>query len=168
VLAKTINQITHVTKWLALATMGFMMLFITFAVLSRTLFTPIVGDVEIVRLGMVVLIMFGLAYTQNVDGHISIGLLVERFPIKIQQFLDIFGSLLTLVITITIGVIFVNVGQMHRTEMPLTTDLLGIPFYPFDFIIVIGFILWGLEALLRLIIAIQAFFKPVNGQGGDT
>lgn len=155
--AKTINQITNVTKWLALATMAFMMFFITVAVVSRTFFSPIVGDVEIVRLGMVVLIMFGLAYTQKVDGHISIGLLVDRFPIKWQKALDIFAALLTLIVTITIGFIFIGVSEMHRVEMPLTTDLLGIAFYPFDFIIVVGFILWGLEALLRLAKAIIEF-----------
>lgn len=158
-LSTSIHNLTRISKWLALGTMALMMLFIALGVISRTFFTPILGDVEIVRLGMVVMIMFGLSYTQNIDGHISIGLIVDKFPQKIQSALDVFGYLLNFIITIIIGIIFIGVGMDHKDTMPLSTDLLSIPYYPFDFIIVIGFFLWGLEALLKLISSIHDFIK---------
>lgn len=165
--SKTVNSLTRYAKWLALITMGMMMLFIAIAVLTRMFFTPIVGDVEIVRLGMVILIMFGLSYTQNIDGHISIGLIVDKLPQKIQYALDIFGSLLNFLITMVIGFIFIGVGMEHKTTMPLSTDLLSIPYYPFDFIIVIGFFMWGLEALLKVITSITNFIHADKKRKGD-
>lgn len=161
-LQKTINRLTSITKGMALITMGFMALMIFVGVLSRTFFTPIVGDVEIVRLGMIVLIMCGLAYTQKADGHISIGIIVDKLPKKVQSALDIFGYLLTFVISVIISIIFFEVGMSHLSEMRLTTDLLSIPYYPFDFIIAIGFVLWGLEALLKVISAINSLFRNKN------
>jgi TRAP-type C4-dicarboxylate transport system permease small subunit len=165
--SKTINSLTRYAKWLAVITMGLMMLFIAIAVLARMVFTPIVGDVEIVRLGMVIMIMLGLSYTQNIDGHISIGLIVDKLPQKIQYALDIFGSLLNFLITMMIGFIFIGVGMEHKTTMPLSTDLLSIPYYPFDFIIVIGFFLWGLEALLKVITSITNFIQAGKTRKGD-
>lgn len=164
---KTINSLTKYAKWLALITMGIMMLFIAIGVLSRIFFTPIVGDVEIVRLGMVILIMFGLSYTQSIDGHISIGLIVDKLPQKVQYGLDIFGSLLNFLITMIIGFIFIGVGIEHKTTLPLSTDLLSIPFYPFDFIIVIGFFMWGLEAMLKVITSITNYIQVNKPRKGD-
>lgn len=149
-----ISHLTKITKWIALISMTLMMSFIAIAVISRAVFIPIIGDVELVRLGMVILIMCGLAYTQHVDGHISIGLLVDKFSNKVQKIFDVFASLLIMVVAITIAFVFINVGIKHQTELQLSTDLLSIPFYPLDFIIVLGFTMWALEALLKLITSI--------------
>lgn len=136
-----------------------MMSFIAVAVISRAIFVPIIGDVELVKLGMVILIMCGLAYTQHVDGHISIGLVVDKLPIKVQKALDVFANLLIMIVAMTISLVFINVGIKHKTELQLSTDLLSIPFYPFDFIIVLGFAMWSLESLLKLIKSVNDLIK---------
>ena len=103
--------------------MVFMMFFIAFAVISRLTVVPILGDVEIVQLGMVVLIMCGLAYTQQVDGHIAIGLIVERFPVRGQKIMDVIASLLNAIIAFIIGYIYIGVAWNHQHEMQLRTPL---------------------------------------------
>ena len=148
---KLVQSLTRFTKWIALAIMGFMMLFITTAVIGRAFGHPILGDVELVQIAMVVLIMFGLAYSQAKDSHVAIGLLVDRLSPRVQGILDVFGFVLTMVICITIGWVYIGVGLKNMLGSVLTTDLVGIPYYPFNFIIAIGFFLWGLEALLRII-----------------
>ncbi|WP_284035538.1 TRAP transporter small permease [Neobacillus sp. 114] len=163
-LSKIITNLTRITKWIALITMAFMMLFIAFAVVSRMTFTPILGDVEIVQLGMVVLIMCGLAYTQQVDGHISIGLIVDKFPYKGQKIMDVIACLFNVIVTFVIAFIFIEVAINHMTKMKLSTSLLGIPYYPFDFLIILGFIMWGLEAFLKLIRSILAISQPIQNE----
>ncbi|PWA04687.1 TRAP transporter small permease, partial [Pueribacillus theae] len=116
-LTNVIRFLTNVTRWIALAVMAFMMFFIAIAVISRLTVTPIIGDVEIVQLGMIVLIMCGLAYTQRVDGHISIGIIVDRFPQKGQLVMDAIGSLLNVVVTLIIAYIYVGVFLNHKNEM---------------------------------------------------
>ncbi|WP_245831728.1 TRAP transporter small permease [Oceanobacillus senegalensis] len=161
-LNKVIHGLTTLTRYIALTTMTLMMLFITVAVVSRLFFSPVIGDVEIVQLGMVVLIMCGLAYTQQVGGHISIELVVNKFPEKVQQFCDIVANLFSLVVTLMIAYIYLEVAFNHKDHMQLSTNLLEIPYYPFDFIIVLGFLMWGLESLLKLIKSIIVIFSSQN------
>ena len=77
-----IAYITNIGKWIAIITMAGMIVFTTFAVISRNFHHPIVGDVELLQLGMVVLIMFGLAYSQRQEAHVAIGLLVVVFLLR--------------------------------------------------------------------------------------
>lgn len=158
-IGKAIDLLTNITKNIALLLMALMMVFISFAVISRAMFTPIVGDVELVQLGMVVLIMCGLAYTEQVDGHIAIGLIVDRFPDKIQKIFSAIANFLTAVVTLVIGFIYFEVAMNHKNHMQLSSSLLDIPYYPIDFIIVIGFALWGLQALFKMVTPIIALFE---------
>lgn len=151
---KIITTLSNVLRYIAITVMTLMMLYITVAVISRLLFTPLMGDIELVQLGMVVLIMLGLAYTQQIDGHISIEVISDRLSKKSNFYLDAIGSLLTFITTIIIAYIYFQVMNNHRTTMQLSTDLLGIPYWPFDFIIFLGFLIWSLEALLKFIRAI--------------
>ncbi|MFC2949399.1 TRAP transporter small permease [Virgibacillus sediminis] len=164
-LAKVINTLSNLLRSIALLTMAFMMFFITAAVFSRLLFTPIIGDVEVIQLGMVVLIMCGLAYTHQVNGHISIEFIVKKFPNKAQYLINILAQLLTLIATLVVTFIYIEVAFNHKNHMHLSTGLLEIPYYPFDFIIVLGFLMWGLEALLKLIYSIMELFtsKTIDG-----
>lgn len=146
-----VNILTGITRYIALTAMIVMVFFITYAVISRSFFTPVMGDIEIVQLGMIVLIMCGLAYTQHIGGHIAIGLIVDKFSGRIQNICDIVASLLTSTITLTIGYIYIQVALNHKNHMQLSTNLLEVPYYLFDFIIVLGFVMWGLESILKLV-----------------
>ncbi len=157
--ASIINTATRFTRYIALLVMASMMFFITFGVVNRWLFTPIIGDIELVQLGMVVLIMCGLAYTEQAGSHIAIGLIVDRFPVKVQKIFEIFTNLLTTVVTLTIGFIYIGVALNHQNHMQLSTGLLNIPYYPIDYIIVLGFVMWGMQGLLKLVLPIVSIFQ---------
>ncbi len=160
VLENVIRRLTDVTRWLALVTMAFTMLFITLAVVGRAFHIPVLGDVEVVQLAMVVMIMFGLAYSQAKDAHISIGLLVDRLPPRVQLIMDVLGLVLTVAVCAIISWVYWHVAIRYTTGITQYTDLLEIPMTPFKYFIAIGFLLWGLEALLKLI---QTFIQLVNG-----
>lgn len=158
-LRQVVFSLTTAVRAIALLVMVSMMFFIFFAVLSRQFYRPVIGDIELVQLGMVVLIMCGLAYTEQIRGHISIGIFVDRFPQRLQRLLDCLGYVLTIGVTGLIAYTYVGVAQEHQHFMRLSTDLLSIPFYPFDWIIVLGFCSWGLEALLGLIDSVIGLFE---------
>lgn len=158
-LQKVITKLTDITRYIALATITAMMLFITFAVISRMIGFPVVGDVEVVRIGMVILIMCGLAYTQQSGGHITIGVIVDKLSPKLQKLIEIISSFLTMVVTLVVAYIYVEVFSMHKNMMVLTTDLLGFPYYILDFFTILGFTLWGLEALLKMVLLTVEFAK---------
>jgi len=160
-LNKIVGWLTKIAKGLALCIIFIMMVFIFVAVIGRMFQHPVLGDVELVQLCMIVLIMFGLAYTQSADAHISIGLLVDRFPGRMQWIMDILAYLLTIVACGIISWIFVKAALKEISGHVLSTTLLNIPYYPFKFIIATGFALWGLQALLKLF---QAFDKLIKGE----
>ncbi|OLO37011.1 hypothetical protein BTR23_14820 [Alkalihalophilus pseudofirmus] len=162
---KIIDLLTQVTRWIAISTTMFMMFFVFVAVISRKFFSPILGNVEIVELMMVVIIMFSLAYTQSNQGHIKIGLLVDRFPKRIQMIFDIFGYGLTTTACWIIGYFFLNAGIKEATGNVITTLLLNVPHYPFKFVIAIGMLLWGLQSFLKVI---QSFVQLMGSHTSET
>ncbi|WP_374934477.1 TRAP transporter small permease [Neobacillus driksii] len=149
-LTKTVDWITDITKWIANLTMALMMAFIFVAVISRAFNFPIIGDVEIVQFGMVVLIMFSMAYSQREDAHLSIGFIVDRFSPRVQAVFDVIAHLLTFLICIVIGWVFIG-DTWDNFVTRENSELLNIPFYLFKVVISIGFIMWGLQAFLKVI-----------------
>lgn len=159
---KLLNYLTIIYKYIAIAVLMFMMFFITYGVISRLWFTPLKGDVELVQLGMIVLIMFGFLYTESIDGHISIGLIVDRFPEKHQIFLTIISNLLMFIITLVVAIVFLNLVMDHFTGTRKLTDLMRIPYYPFEFMIFLGFLGWSLMSLTKMIVTIKEILKKEN------
>ena len=163
IIQKIISFLTYLTKYLALATITFMMFFITVAVIGRLFSKPIVGDIAVVQLSMVALIACGLAYAQQSESHISIGIVVDKFPNNLQKVFDVIAYLFVAVVTIMIAYIYVGVGLNHKNNMVLSTNLLEIPYFPFDFLIVAGLFIWGRQALLNAIeVIIELTTKRTN------
>lgn len=150
-MSKALNFVTNVGKYLSLTAIVFISLLTFISVVMRFFGSPIVGDVELVQLAMVVLIMGGLAYTQEKESHVEVSILVNRFPVKVQVITDIIAKLLTSIVAFVIAYIYIGVFFKHLNEVVVKTTLLGISYYPFDVIIVIGFATWGLQAMWQVI-----------------
>lgn len=163
---KIIRGFTTIFKWGALLTIAILVLLITYSVIMDGFHLPIIGDYELVQLLMVVLISLGLAYAQYTDSHIKIGLLVDRFSEKLQNWLNLFTYILTVIVTIFIGIIQIKGSIFNFTTFRVTTEVLTIPLYPFIFLMGIGFILWGLEALVKAINTIEMIFKSKEKNAG--
>ena len=138
-----IQKLTMINKWVAFWTLVLMMAFVTVFSIARLLGHPIVGDVELVQFGMVLTIMGSLSYTQSSDSHISVGIIVDRFPRKVQFIIDIISSLTILIFCVLIAWIFI--AKLNTNQ---TSSLLKIPFWPFKLFLIIGLLGWGLEAVL--------------------
>jgi TRAP-type transport system small permease protein len=168
-LAKTIRGLTTITRWGAVITIFLMMVIIAFTVIARGVFnTPIVGDYELVQLMMVILVGLGVAYTESIDAHVKVGLLVDRFNRKAQAVIDVFVYLLVAGICFIVGTILLKAGIKALTTFLVSTSILHIPHYPFQFLLSIGFFLWGLEAVLKVVFkVIELFTGKVSQQVGS-
>jgi TRAP-type C4-dicarboxylate transport system permease small subunit len=149
---KFIQFITNINKWIAYFTLVVMMLAVTFFSISRSSGQPVIGDIELVQFTMVILIMGSLAITEQSNSHISIGLIVDKFSPRIQAAINCISQLLTLLFCFLVCWVFIS--KMNFIQ---TSDLLKIPFYPVKILLIIGFIGWGLEAILRLYKSIRSF-----------
>ncbi|MEH7177996.1 TRAP transporter small permease [Neobacillus vireti] len=154
-----IRSLTKISMYLGFATLVLMVLLLTASSISRNVGSPILGDVELSTLLMVVLIFLAIPYTQNMDGHVKIGLLVDHFPQRIQKCLDIISSVLTFFFAIMISVVYYHTAVELFIENPQFSDLLGIPLYPFKFLIVFSTILWALECALKVVEDVLSLVK---------
>ncbi|MFC2170095.1 TRAP transporter small permease [Acidobacteriota bacterium] len=115
---------------------------------SRNLFNkPIPGAVEVSQYILLVVILMGVAYTQQVKAHVNVEFVFKLFNKRTQIFCRILTSLLYLfVVAIIVWQSFI-LGIQENT----TSDMLRIPQYPFRLLVAFGgFFLW-LEVLIDLI-----------------
>jgi TRAP-type C4-dicarboxylate transport system permease small subunit len=159
------RPLTSCLKNIALFTMGLLMIFITVGVIGRYVFNaPITGDVEIVEFAMVLLIMFGVAYTQAEDAHISVKLFVDRLSPKSQLIFDVFNYLMVAAI---LGLIsWQSLDQaVYSFQTMDTSDILDIPLFYFRFMVPLGFIAFTLEAIIKLLRTIKLISEGAEPPG---
>lgn len=160
-LSKNIHRLTMFTKWGAIIGLFMMMLLITTSVISRALFSkPIIGDYELVEFMMLTIIALSLAYVEHLDGHVKVGLVVDRLPKYIQEWIDLVLYIIVFAFCIFIGTVqlMAAIKIITGNTMPASM-ILSIPHYPFKFILAIGFYMWALESLLRFIYKLITLIK---------
>lgn len=124
-----------------------LMLLTTADVVGRKFFTKTIpGAFEISQYLLAVFILLGLAYTQQVKGHVGVDFLISRFSRRGRAVCDLFTTLLSLFII----AILVWEGWVEGIKERTVSDMLRIPQYPFRLLVSIGgFLLW-LELLFDL------------------
>lgn len=111
---------------------------------------PIAGLVEMSDFMLVIVISLAGAYTMVMKGHISVGLVVDKLPERIQAVIGTVTYLLSLMFTgIAAWQAFVRGTYLLQEEQ--TSEILRIPHYPFLYLVGIGWTLFSLVILLQLI-----------------
>jgi TRAP-type transport system small permease protein len=143
--------------------LAIIMLLMTFDVIGRYIFKhPINGSDELVGLLLLCVAACAFSYTQKEKRHIRIDVIIDHIPHKLHLVFNVFNGLLTL------GMLSVMTWQMflaaRRFVLGLqsgsaASEVLGIPWYPFLIIMVIGF---GIFTLVMLADTIIDFVKAMN------
>ena len=156
---KSTQIVVSILKSIGMLCTALVMFVITIGVISRLLGFPLLGTVELAEILHLILIMFAFAYTQSLKEHISIGLLVDRFPKKVQVIFDIISHILTIFVCMLLSYIFLTI-TMETTK---TTLLLDFPYIILKMIITIGFFAWGLISFAQLLMGLN----PSVGKGAN-
>jgi TRAP-type C4-dicarboxylate transport system permease small subunit len=123
----------------------FLMLLTAADVLGRDLFgRPVPGAVELSQYLLAVFILLGLAYTQQMKGHVTVSVLLSRIPVCGQFFLKLISSVLGLGLFGLLAWQGWAVGLEERT----VSDLLRIPQSPFRILVAVAGFLVSLELLI--------------------
>ena len=133
-----------------------LMMFLTVIdVVGRYVFNmPIDGGFELVEFMMAIFVPCALVYCQKKDSHITVDLLVERFPKGLQRIIAIITSLLTVMYFAMIcWQSYLAIGEELANQ--LTSSVLLIPIYPFFVPLLVAF---GMLTILLLV----SFIKTVT------
>lgn len=133
-----------------------MMLLTAVAVTGRSfLGFPIPGAVELSSYMLSVVILLGIAYTQQEKGHPRVTLLVSKFPDKVQALLEAIMYLLSIIVAAVI--VWVS-WQAAFAYGGITSDVLRIAQFPFRLLVPVSIFLLLLELIVDFCTAIARLF----------
>ena len=150
-LKKPLFQLIRILNNLVMVVLMAMVLLLVADVCLRRIFnSPLPWSMEVVKVMLVVVVSFAVAYCATRGGHISIDLLTSRFPPKVQAILDpviyLFGTGLFAFIAWGASVYAMRMWDAYRI-----TGILPIPIYPFIFILALGSVLLALVLLVQFL-----------------
>jgi len=135
------------------------MILITCAnIVSRLVWVPVKGTFELMGFFGAVVTAFALGYTQAKKAHISVDILVNRFPKRVQKFLNGINSVICMIFFTLAGWQITKLGNTLRTSGEVT-ETLRIIYYPFTYGVALGCFLLSLVLLVEL----SALFFSENG-----
>ena len=150
-LEKTLSLVSYrVSNLGQIVLMAMVLLVVADVVLRRALNSPLSFSFELIEVMLVVAVFFAVAYTGSQRGHASIDLLVSRFPQKARAIIHVFIYLISVGIYSLIAWRTFLHG-IHIEDIGQATALLGIPYYPFVFVVAFGTILLVLVLLAQLL-----------------
>ncbi len=135
------------------------MLLVVSNVLLRELFKkPVLGTYEYVGFLTAALIGLAIAYCALKDFHIAVGFMLEKFSPRIQRVVEIFTGLISFIfLAFSSWHIIDYAGSMIASgEVSPTTRT---PFYPFIYVVAIGFIALCMVVFLKLTESIRKVVK---------
>ncbi len=133
-----------------------MMLLTAGDVIGRAVWSkPIPGTVELSSYMLEVFILFGVAYTHQVKGHVQVSMLVSRLPERAELILDVFTTLLSIFIIAILAWQGWVVGIEERT----VSDMLRIPQLPFRLLVSVAGLFLCFELLIDLTVSVKKLLR---------
>lgn len=147
-----IEKLSRYSDYLARWSIAAIMAMVMVNVILRLAGYPLKGTLEFVQIFSALAIGLSLANCAVHGGHIAVTLLVDKFPPKVQVAVDFLMELIAFVF-LMVGawqLYLQAAGSMQSGEVGMTT---GMPFYPFIGLIAIGFLLFALVVLKKMVAA---------------
>lgn len=153
---KTIQRCTLYMSYIGMILLIPMMLLTSGEVVGRAVWSqPIPGSIELSSYMLAAFILLGLAYTQQVKGHVRVTMFVSRLPERWALALDVITSLLSLFIIAVMAWQGWVVGMEERT----VSDMLRIPQFPFRLLVAVGGAFLFLELFFELMDTLKKLMR---------
>jgi TRAP-type C4-dicarboxylate transport system permease small subunit len=156
-LSKFCRIVSHILLVIGATMLAGMMFLIVTDVLLRYVFNrPLAGAYEVVEYLMAILVAFGAVYCAYEGGHVSVDIVFDLLPKRIQRIVSIVTSLILNALFLAIA--WENVVYVKEIfEQRLTSAVLYIPTYPFVAAVAIGFLAFCLVLFSDLL---KVLFEP--------
>ncbi len=138
-----VRALTWRTAQVAQIVLAGVMFLIVANVISRRLFTPVPGTVELVEMSGAVLLAMAVAYTAIMKGHIMVGVLVDRFSPRVQAIVDLVVNTVSLYFSFLLArETFAFAAKMMQRGW--ATGHLNLPIAPSIYLVAFGFAMLAL------------------------
>lgn len=147
---KGISRLSKILNDIAAIALFIMMVLVISNIIFRSFGNPIQATFDYVGFLLAFGVGLGLAYCAVQDGHITINLLIEKFPVKVQKVIDILISTIVIVFLFLITWNMIKYGHTMslRGEITATTKT---PHAPFIYMVAVGLGIFSLVELGKLL-----------------
>lgn len=150
-LLKKLGLFSSTLGYLGAFSLFVMMCLTAVDVVGRYVFnSPITGTFELTKFLVLILIFSFLANAQAHKMHVTVDLILSRFPKRFRLYVELFNHAMSL----TIMALITWIGTQRAFELKEVSEAspnLGIPFYPFAFFLVLGCFVMCIEYIRNLI-----------------
>ena len=175
-MAEVLEAATRALAYLGGGILVFLSLMTVTSITGRALdgvgpFGPVPGDYEMVANGCALAVFFFLPWCQLKRGHVTVDILIQAFPRRIQAVFGLIGDLLILIVSIVIlrqlwvafGEKFPygsdglrnTLGMGYKPFFPETTYELEVPIWTLYGIALIG-------ALIMVVVSLYTVWRSAN------
>lgn len=134
-----LRKIESAAMWLACAALLLMGSIVTASVIGRVAFNmPVPDDLIMVGLLMVCVIVLPLAYIERTDGHITVTVIADLLPVRVQYALRVLGNVLFVGFFGTMGYMLALKVPGEYAENLYYDGQLHIPTWPMKAMFVFG------------------------------
>ena len=158
-ITKIVNIIAKISLWISIIMMVAIVILIVTDIILRYVFrNPITGGYEIVELLLLMAISFSLAAGQIKRQHVHMTILVNALPLKLRMLCQGVFFLLT---TVTVGLLTYG-GWLQAVSIQKSgfyTQIVKIPYYPFEYFCSIGLGIFTLTLLWDTIRCFIGIFR---------
>jgi TRAP-type C4-dicarboxylate transport system permease small subunit len=137
----------------------FLIMVLTFSdVTGRFFSNPIHGTYELTGVGLALLVFFSLGYTQLKKGHVTVDMIMDKCPPRVQAVIDTLLYFIFLILVIlTSWQLVENALRLYKGN-DVTVDL-GLPVYIFSLLASFGVLLFALTILLDFLKSLSKVMK---------
>ena len=153
ILHKSINTLSG----LGAIVLAIVMLIIFANIIVRIFGKVVPGSFETIELIVVITIAFSMAYTGMHKGHVSVDIILKRFPVRIQNIINTFNYFVCMVFWGAMGV-FAFVIAFQKGWMEIT-DYFRLSYFPVRIVFGVGLLLLSLTFFIRMCLALKESFK---------
>ena len=158
ILEKISKLMNHAFIFVAGSFMVAMILITCANIFLRLVWVPVKGTFELMGFFGAVVTAFALGYTQAKKAHISVDILVNRFPKRVQKCINGINYVVCMIFFILAGWQIAKLANTLRTSGEVT-ETLRIIYYPFTYGVAVGCLLLSLVLLVEL----AKLFFPDSG-----
>ena len=161
---KMFTILSTVVKWAVIVGMcvaaAMMLVTVANVALRYAANLPIKGADEMIGLLLVCLTATGIGYCQLEKAHVRVSMLFDRLPMRGQAIMDSLAYLIGIAGVVLIGWhLFSRALQYFSLTRGNVTEVLGVVYYPFMFILFLGFFLLAVILLMNLIESVNKAVK---------
>ena len=114
---------------------------------------PLQGSYEMVQYSMVVAVFFCFGHIQVVGGNISVEVVVDRLPVKVQDIIELITTIISIgLFAFVTYASILQVQQVQRTGS--ASGVLSIPDWPFAAVLAFGYFILTLVLISDLMMLI--------------